>query len=148
MNNRIHPRGISICVMAALMVILSSCDKEKMAYDKIEGTWTLTSDPSCTWTFLNQKDYHGNRKCLISVDTFNAIECRYYIDNNTLKIWKNQTIDHDGPDVYVEDSYLSVDEISKNILHLSGNIRIYEITYEYHHVDHNTTISYEFRKSN
>ena len=145
MGKRIKPIGIVICVMAVLMAILSSCDKETVD-EKILGTWTLTSDPSCTWTFLNETANWKAKKCVISVDTFKAITCYYEIENNTLKL--NSNTSYHEPNIYVEDSYISIDDIAKEILHISGYIRIYEINDNYDRSNYNANISYEFRKLN
>lgn len=159
--------GIVFCMIVALVVILSSCDKKKSINDMILGTWTLTSNPSCTWTFLrgggsiDGVSYYG--KAIISVDTFpNAMTCLYQLENNTLKLFESYEYElgtnyasyQNLVGFHVAESYLSVDDISKDMLHLSGNIQLYEMiqvkSNHYRRVDHNTivTVSYEFRKSN
>lgn len=140
MGKRIKSIGNVICAMTALMLIVSSCDKETV-HDKILGTWTLTSDPSCTWTFQN-------KKCFITVDTFYAI-CFYQIENNVLSLTGNV----ENSTFNIEDTYLSVDDIDKNTLYLSGTVRLVDRIF---YLDggssirdvYNVPISYEFRKSN
>ncbi len=150
MNKRIKIFGIAFCLTTVLAVLLSSCDKDNVLYNKIEGIWTLTSDPSCTWTFLKEElDIDGtcfyDRNAVISVDTFKTLTCKYQIENNTLSFYGDNYME---VGTHVGDSYLSIDCVDKDKLHISGNIRIYEITENHDRIDHNTTISYEFRKSN
>lgn len=162
---------VVVWLTAMLIVSLFSCDKEKdTVNDMILGTWTLTSNPSCTWTFLRgggsniTYGVEWDGKAFIFVDSFsNPITSYYHIENNTLKLFSrtnsyqvgsNYWSDSDISGPYIEDSFLSIDNISKDILQLSGSIRIYEMIRVDDHTfirDNNNvvvTISYEFRKSN
>jgi len=162
---------VVVWLTATLMVSLSSCNKEKVTVDDmILGTWTLTSNPSCTWTFLRESGSNitygveWDGKAFIFVDSFSyPITSYYHIDNNTLKLFSrensyqvghNYLADSDISGPYIEDSFLSIDNISKDILQLSGNIRIYEMIRLDDHTftrDNNNVvvpIFYEFRKSN
>lgn len=160
---------IVIWLTATLIVSLSACDKEKETVnDMILGTWTLTSNPLCTWTFLRGAgsydgvEYEG--EAFIFVDTFsNPITSYYHIDNNTLKLFScsnshqlgiNYLWDSDISGLHVAESFLGIDNISKDILQLSGNIHVYEMIRNsdgsYRRADYGiiVPISYEFRKSN
>lgn len=161
---------VIVWLTATLIVALSTCNKEKVTVnDMILGTWTLTSDPSCTWTFLRgggSTDYgvEWDGKAFVFIDTFsNPITNYYHIENNTLKLFSrtnshqvgtNYWSDSDISGPYIEDSFLCIDNISKDVLQLSGNIRIYEMIRVDDHTftrDNNNVvvpIFYEFRKSN
>lgn len=144
MFTRFKSIGVAACIMALLLALLSSCDKDKMVYNKIEGTWTLTSDPSCTWTFKENND------AIISVDSFKAIQCKYEIEKNTLHIYSPHFSSYNQIGTFFEDNYLSIDYLNKGMLSMSGIIRIYERTEntQYEALYFTIPISYEFRKSN
>lgn len=136
--------GIAVCIITGLAVILPSCSKEEMTYQKIKGTWYLTNDPACRWTFDKHDRLHINK-----LGPYHNLDCRYTIENNTLCLHLIKATENG---MRITGSNLSIDYIHKNNMRISGTIRLQE--YEYHDDlyslgnDEEVEINYEFQKSN
>lgn len=142
-----------LLIMVLLSVTIVSCDKQ-ITHDEIEGTWVLTTDPSCRWTFVNPYGQGGDHAFLIinKLDTFRDIKGYYEIDANAIKIFSYYNSFHYSYIVYddmqlkLEVTYLTVDHISKNKLCLSGTIRLVSTDSNRPYI-YEKDIVYEFTKT-
>lgn len=134
LKNSLFVGSIHTCLLITILlsVIIVSCDKEQ---EIIEGTWTLTTDTSCKWTFIqssNQLAYDGR----LEINKFGAyrnISCHYKINANTLTV---ACISVDGNvNIHFNTAYLTIDDISRNRLCLSGTIRIETRDNDYYLID-------------
>lgn len=158
-KSRIKTIGFTVCLIAALVFVFSSCSKKKMTYKKIAGTWYWTSDPSCRWTFDEYEGWGGGYLHINKLGAANKLTCRYKIRNNTLELFEStsgiseNTIASSGNTII--DTYLSIDHITKNSMHISGIIQsqYYDDVYyggvlHYSGDAEEIEINYKFKKSN
>ena len=113
-------------IMGTLFFLLPSCSK-KTPNETIQGTWYLTDDPSCMWTFTYGKNpsVKINKICGTNKVYRNIRDCDYSINNNTLSLYNNSYYNsYRGQGGHVINGNLIVDYRSHKRLLLSGTIQI------------------------